>query len=210
MAVLTINWGSESRVSPQTAAITASDTDGAQSDEAKKPRTDKAMIVYVMDNSTEEEAFDKIEKVVLADDKVAIGSNAFRCVKVTAEDAEKDPLLQGKDLPRFVFLTPEYEVVQTLEGKKISVSAMYGAMKKTAKSSYEQDFDKNVRALLKLLNEFDKINNERKVLEAKAEREDKPTPAEERKLADARKELDERQAKADAEKKELLAFQLRA
>jgi hypothetical protein len=211
MAVLTINWGSDSRVSPRNAVITANEADEQQKEnaDAPKPHADKAMLVYVQDNSTEEQAFDKIEKVVLADDKVAIGSNAFRCVKISAEDAEKDPLLQGKELPRFVFLSPSYDVVEVLEGRKISVSGMYGAMKKAAKASYSTDFDKNVRALLKLLNEFDKINNERKVLDAKIERETKPTPADERKFAEAKKELDERQSKAEDERKELLSFEIR-
>lgn len=60
--------------------------------------------------------------------------------------------------------------------------------------------------MLKILNEFDKINNERRVLEEKKARAGGEVDKKmERDIA----ELDEREKKANEEKAELLAFELK-
>ena len=59
--------------------------------------------------------------------------------------------------------------------------------------------------MLKVLNEFDKIANERKVLAAKISRK-----GEDKKTERTQKELDEREEKAQAKHKELLVYDLKA
>jgi hypothetical protein len=169
------------------------------------------MLVYVVAPRDSESGFDEIDSVILSDDKIAVGAKAFRCVKMTPEDAEKDPIVSdnGKEVPRFVLITPDYDYVKVVEGSHLGVSGMYSAMKTVAGKSYKTNFDRNVRALVKLLNEFDKIANERKLLEDKAGRNDKPSPADERKLAREREELDKREKEANEQRDSLLKFELR-
>lgn len=215
MAVLSIRWESTSRVTPETAAVTTpaeGEEVSEEIEEAQKPMADKAMLVYIVDESVSNE-FDKVESVILTDDKVAVGTKAFRCIKVPSSQAESDPLLadNGRETPRFVLITPDYETVKVVEGSRLSVSGLYSAMKSVAKKSYEQNFDKNIRELVRLLNEFDKINNERGLLDAKVERMgDKVTPSDERKIAREREELAERETEANEARDELLTFELKA
>ena len=203
MAVLNINWGALEKVAPATAALTGEQADAEQT----LPRLDKALMVYIVapGDATAEQ---KIDKVALDPDNVRIGSQFFRCVKVTPENAAKDRLLSenGKEEPRFVFVTPDYEVAAVVEGK-ISGKKLYAAMTKAAKKSYDGKFDKNVSALRKLLNEFDKIENEREVLTQKEGRG--VNDAEARKIAKERAELDERHEKATKQKQELLEIGLK-
>lgn len=210
MAVLNIRWETSSRISPQTAAVTPREDEEASEEEAEPRLANKPIWIYVTAGG-ESGGFDKIENVILTDDKIAVGANAFRCVKMTQEQVENDPLLAeaGKDVPRFIFVSHDYETVKPLEGRRISVSGTYSTMKKVAKKSYKTNFDKNVRSLVKLLNEFDKINNERGLLDAKEERMKNPTPADTRKLAKEREELDEREKKANERRDDLMSFELR-
>ncbi|MHC5011443.1 MAG: hypothetical protein ACYTG6_10900 [Planctomycetota bacterium] len=210
MAVLTINWESADRVSPMTAAITPSEGEEAAAEEVI-PMASRPLLVYVTPPADAEEGFNKIEQVVLTDDKIAVGTKAFRCIKISAENAAADPLLAeaGKEAPRFVLITPDYEYTKVLEGRRISVSGMYGAMKAVAKKSYRTNFDKNIRNLVKLLNEFDKINNERALIDAKEERLENPTKADLAKIEKAREELAAREREAAERKEELLTFELK-
>jgi hypothetical protein len=215
MAVLSIRWETAERISPVTAAVTPREGEEAAAPEAPvRAAATKPMWIYVTaagSGGTTGE-FDKIESVVLTDDKIAVGANAFRCIKMTPEAVEADPLLAeaGSEVPRFIFVSHDYQEVDVLEGRKISVSGTYAAMKGAAKASYTTNFDKNVRALVKLLNEFDKINNERGLLDAKAERLKDPTQADTRKIDQEREALAEREKAANEERDALLKFELRA
>lgn len=206
MAVLNIQWTSADRVAPAGAAVTG--TSAEEAAEAEKPRADKPMLVYVP-HPGDEEPNEKIEKVTLDQDKIRVGCKYFRCIKMTAEAAAEDRLIAetGDEFPRMVLITPDYEVVKVLEGK-ISASKLYAAMKKTARKSYEGNFDKSVKSVIKLLGEFDKIANERDVLKNKEERG--VNAAQAKKIAKEREELDEREKEAVAQKEELLKPELRS
>ncbi|MFV1959500.1 MAG: hypothetical protein ACC662_08830 [Planctomycetota bacterium] len=212
MVVLEINWGQTTRVGPVTAVITPGENDEAPDeapDETLAPRRlDKPLIVYVVAPG-DPEVMAKIEDIALDGDKVRIGSNFFRCVKMAPEDAARDSLISkhGEKVPRFVFVGMDYEVVQVLENK-ISGKKIYDAMKKTAKTCYKGNLDKRVKKFLKVLNEFDKINNARKVLTQKEDRGVKA--AEAKKIAKERGELDKRQRKAEEEKRALLDLERKA
>jgi len=201
MAVLGIDWKPATKVAVGSGVVTPSE-DGAAEPDTQAPRAEKPMLVWIQDPSAAEEDA-KIEKVVLDPDKVRVGCKFFTCIKISSEDAANDRILAdtGKKFPRMVLLSPEYDVVKTLEGK-ISSSSLFSAMKATAKKSYEGNFEKNVKDLIKLLGEFDKIANERDVLKQKEERG--VNDAEAKRIAKEREELDEREKKANEERDELL------
>jgi hypothetical protein len=206
MAVLSISWTSADRVAVAEAAVTPSEGD-EEAPKVETPRADKPMLVYI-EHPGDDEPNEKIAKITLDPDKIRVGCSYFKCIKMTAEAASQDRLLAdtGKEYPRMVLITPDYEVVATLEGK-ISSSKLYAAMKKTASKSYKCNFDKNVKGVIKLLGEFDKIANERDVLKSKEEKGLKP--AEAKKIAKEREELDDREKKAVEMRDELLKPELK-
>jgi len=206
MAVLNIHWDSIERVSPQNAVVTGGEVSDAA--DAEPAHLDKAMIVYIVEQG--DAAATKIDKIALDGDKVRVGSNFFRCAKISPEKAKNDPLLEkfAEKAPCFVFVSTNLDVVEKLHGKKISGSKIFKAMQKTAKKSYDKlNLGKNVKAMLKVLNELDKISGERGVLDEKEARG--PNPGEMKKIAKERKELDERQEEALESKKDLLIIKLK-
>ncbi len=180
--------------------------------DAEQTLADKPMFIFVTDGSGGEDGFDKINKVILDDNKILVGMNAFKCVKMAPEDVEDDPLLSGKskDDRYFIFVSRDYEDVKVLDGSKMKKKAVYSTMKKFASKAYKTKFDKNVKAVLKLLNEFDKVNNALKTLKQKEEREgDEMSKGEAKKIAKEKEELEERQKKTEAERDRLLTFELK-
>jgi hypothetical protein len=214
MAVINTPWETRQRVSPTSAPVVTAGEDageGVPATDAATPaaaeRAEKPMVVYV----TNGEPVDKIEKVVLMDDKVAIGIKFFTTIKMSPEDVSKDPLLasEGKEVPRLLIVSPDYKNVEVLEGNKIGVGSMYKALMAEAKRSLVGDFDKTVKEIRDLMNEWDKIAKEKSVLDDKKAREDKPTPAEIKKMDAAFAELEARQKKADDRKAELMKITLK-
>lgn len=218
MAVLTIGWSSlpARPVAPETGAVTPSEGEKgagtAPADEKAAParvqRAEKPMMVYIADPAVGDVAFDKVEKVVLTDDRVVIGTWAFKCVRMTPEQASQNDVLKeaGKETPRIVFISTDWKDVKVLEGNKLSVGGLWSEMQAQFKKCFEGNLETNVKAMLKVLTEFDKIANQRKVLEAAKEREDKPTPADEAKWKKEAEELDAAEKKANEKKAELLKF----
>lgn len=202
MAVLTINWRTATKVAVASGVVTPGEESGAKDEQAPAPRAEKPMLVWIQDPAAAEDDA-KIEKITLDTDKVRVGCYFFDCIKISAEDAAQDRLLAdtGTEFPRMVLITPDYEVVKTLEGK-ISGAKLFSAMKATAKKSYECNFERSVKDVIKLLGEFDKIANERKVLEEKEARG--VNAAEAKKIAKEREDLDEREKKANEERDSLL------
>jgi hypothetical protein len=204
MAVLNKNWDSSSRVSPKEAAVV---TGESASDEQAPEETllPQPLLVYVPAQDNGE--FDKAEKVVLMDDKVCIGMWAFKCVKMTNEDAKADPLFEkGEETPRFYVVHRDLSKVKLIEGGDMSAKKLFSAMESAANAAYKQKLEKSVKSMLKVLNEFDKIANERKVMQEKqARNEGELDKKMERDLA----ELDEREKAAKEEHEELLRFELR-
>ena len=208
MAVLNVEWGTLARVSPVEAVVTPDEDTEGTDEEAPKPLAEKPFIVWIQD-PLDEEANGKITKTVLDPDKVRVGTNYFKCVKMTEEEAKADPLLaeSGKKLPRMVFVTHEYKVAAVVEGK-ISSSKVYAAMKKTAKKSYKGNFDRSVKSVIKLLGKLDKIANDRKMLSQKEAKD--PKPAELKKIAKEKEALEEEEKEVLDERKRLLTPELKA
>ena len=169
------------------------------------------LFVYVTDGGSEG-AFDKIDKVVLDDNKVLIGMHAFKCVKMSPSDVNDDPLLSGrsKDTRYFLFVSRDMEKVSVVDGGKMKASTVYTTMKKHASIDYSTNFDRNVKAVGKLLLDFDKINNAMKVLKDKQDRAGADaSKADVKKFEKEMAELEEAQKEADAQREELLKFELK-
>lgn len=211
MAVLNIGWKSLTRVAPKTSVVTTPKEGASAAEPAEKapaPRAEKPMLVYVA-SATPAEGFDKVEKVVLTEDKIVIGSKAFLCVRMNEEQAAQDPILAeaGKGAPRIVIISADYKDVDTLEGDKISIGRMWDAMRASYKSHFKGDLEKMSKSMLKVLGEFDKIANERKILEEKKARADKPSDADKKEWDKDAKELSAREKAANAERDALLKFE---
>jgi len=215
MAVLSIAWSSPGSVAPKEAkVVTPKEGEEAPKDEpAPVKRADKPMFVCITDPSaTDTAAFDKLEKIILTEDKIVIGSKAFACYRMTPENAAKDRLLAsaGKEIPRIVLVSTDYENVTVLEGSKLSVADVWKAMEKEFRATYKGELEKVSKGMLKVLQEFDKVGAALKVQEEKEQRADKPTAADKADWAKTRDELKERQKKAEKERDELLKFEKKA
>jgi hypothetical protein len=210
MAVLTIDWKTMEKLPALEAPVLTGISEEEEEAAAEKPQApvaaERPYLIWVNDETTAE-GFDQVGKVILADDKVAIGSHAFLCVKMTAAQATEDPVLKekgGKEVPRIVLVSADHKTVTALEKGRLSVGGVYDAMKATANKFYKNDFDKAVRDLRGVLTEYDKINGERSVLDDKEKRvKEKGNPAEEKKLAADRADLDKRQAAAEEKHKKI-------
>ena len=170
---------------------------------------DKPMMIYVTDGPVA--GFDKVEKVVLINDNVCIGMWAFECVKMTSADASKDSRLKatGEDVPRFVFVSRDMKSVDTVGKSKMSVKHVFKAMKKHAGLAYTTAFADNVKQMLDVLGEFDRINNAKTVL-ADAEAQGEASDADKRRFETEREALAERMKAAEKRRDELTTFELRA
>lgn len=202
-------WGTADRASAiSSKVVTGEETEDAENAEAPKV-SDQPLLIYVTDG-TEDEDFTKIENIVLQDFKVAAARNAFRCLKMTPENVENDPALagNGKAATRLLVVDRDWKKVKVIEGKNLSSKKLYNAMKAAANRAYKTKLDKNVKGLLKLLNEFNKINNARKNLDEKEKRLGAEiTKAEKKKLAKEREELAEAQKEADELREKLYKFE---
>jgi len=191
--------------------VTGEDAESSKKTESEAQLLAKPLFIYVTDGSTEG-AYDKIEKVVLDDNKVLIGMKAFKCVKMSPSDVNDDPLLSGRsrDDRYFLFVSRDQSKVSVVDGSKMKAKGVYNAMKKHASKDYSTKFDKNVKAMQKLLLEFDKINNSVKVLNEKKQRLGSDiSKGESKKIEKELAELSERQKKADAMRDELSTYKLK-
>jgi hypothetical protein len=214
MAVLTINWETMDKIPPLETAAPVVTGEGmpapvAATDEAPKTQltADKPYLIYVSDPAATS-SFDTVEKVILDDDRVKLGSKAFHMVKMTPDVAKADPTLTekgGKASPRFIFVTADLKSVKPLEGNALKLGEVWGAMKAVSDKFYKANLDAMVGDLRNVLNEFDKVNKERAIQDDKEKRlGDKATPADKAAIAAKRAELDARQTKAEASRDKLL------
>lgn len=182
--------------------------EGAEATASREPAlkwTDKPMLIYVCDEGSGCEDFDKIEEIVLKDEKVALGMKAFRTLKMHPDDVSADPLLKdhGKGVPRMIFLEPNKMKFQVLEPKKIKSSALYKAMKKTAKGFWKESLEKVVKSHLKLMTEQDKLANEIKTLADKKDRLDEDDDQKAKAIAEEIEEVEGQRAELRTKKVDL-------
>src|SRR5688572_17779199 len=172
MAVLTIEWTTLTKLPTNEAPVLTGVEEGTETAApAERPTAEKPYLILVANE--DEGSFDQVKKVILADDKVAIGSHAFVCAKMTPDQAKEDPLLSekgGKEIPRIVLVSPDYKTVTPVEKGRLTVGGVYDAMKATANKHYKGDFDKAVKELRSVLNEYDKVAGDKNTLEEKEKR----------------------------------------
>lgn len=202
MRVLTAKWETLSRISPVVVTGEEADTEPVL---AAKP-----FFIYVTDGSTEGDS-DKIEKVILDDNKILVGMRVFTCVKMTPEQVAADPALENKsrDTRYFIIVSRDLKEVSVVDGSKLKTSALFKTMKKFASNDYRGNYEKAVKDILKLLNDYDKVNDAKQLLETKRQKEglsDGEIAKIEKELAD----LAEEQKQLEAREQELLKFELKA
>ena len=216
MAVLTIDWKSMEKLPALEAPVltgegveTSAPAQPAPAAAALAP-AERPFLIWISDPAASGEGFDQVEKVILADDKIAIGSHAFTCVRMTPDQAKEDPVLKekgGKEVPRIVVVSADQKSVVAVEKGRLSASGTFDAMKAVANKFYSSEFEKAVRELRAILTEYDKINGDRSVVDEKEKRlkeKDKELSAADQKdLAAKRAELDKRQADAEAKHKKV-------
>ena len=170
MAELSIQWESVERVSKEERGVVTGDSaEDAEAAEASPLRwSDKPIVVYVCDEAACD-GFDKLEEVVLKDEKIGLGMKAFRRVKMHPDDVENDELLagKGKEVPRMLIIEPVKLKISVLEKGKLKTSKLYKSMQKASDKFYKQKLDKIVKAHLKLLTEQDQLANAEKTLQQK-------------------------------------------
>lgn len=130
------------------------------------------MLIYVAADDTTNEFTRKLEDISFKDERVAIGAKFFRCVKISAGNAEQDRLLKehGKGAPRLILMKRNYEVIKVIAGKKLSASRINKAMAKLAKAEYTNSFSTMLSKYAKLLNELDRFDDIKNKLAADSER----------------------------------------
>jgi hypothetical protein len=185
---------------------------GTSKEEAKPSTPAKAdkpyLVLIASDGGTEES--DKIDSVILKDERVALGAKAFRAVRMSPEDASEDPILSknGKHVPRFVLVSADYETVTVLEDNRLSISALWDGMKSHAAKFYAGSLETTVKEMRSLMLEYDKIDGERTILTAKQEKlkEKKGSDAEIKEVETKLAKVEERQQKAEEKEKTLWAL----
>ena len=172
------------------------------------------MLVYVTSDDAADDDTRKLEDICFKDERVAIGSKFFRCVKVTAAAAAEDRLLKqnGKSTPRLLLVTRNYDVVAVLEGRKLSASKINKAMSKACSSEYKTSFGSMLSKYAKLLNELDRLDDVRTKLaadEARLAEDGKKSKSKLKKFEKAKAEYDKDMAAWTAAEKKLLEFKLK-
>lgn len=206
-----IQWAPVDSISNAARAVVSGDvvsedaSDEAASNQPTLKWIDKPILVYVCDEAEGCEEFEKIEEIVLKDERVALGMKAFRTLKMHPDDVDADPILKdhGKGVPRMIFLEPNKMKFQVIEAKKIKSSSLYKAMKKTAKGFWKESLDKVVKSHQKLLVEQDKLANEIKTLADKKDRLEEDDDKKAEKLDDEIEDVEGQRAELRTKKADL-------
>ena len=181
--------------------------ENAGSEEVTLKWGDKPVIVYVCDEAAGCDGFDKLENVVLKDEKVAIGMKAFKTVKMHPDHAAADPVTAGKgrEVPRMLLIDPTKMKVTVLEKGKLKASGLFAAMKKVSGKVYKENLKKVVDSHIKMLNKQDQLANAMKTIDAKIARisgdSGKSAEKEIEKVKGERDELKKEIAELNTEKK---------
>lgn len=212
MAVLRIDWQSMPKMK---SAVVTGKPEGPSIETQMAITNQKPIVVYISDSATsipQASGFDKIEEIVLTEDKIVIASKAFTFVRMSPDNVFKDPVLKSiygekiKDIaviPSMIFISTDMKAKQ-LEGDDISVSKVWEEMKSQFKKHYKGDLEKISKDMIKVLSEFDKINNERKVLNSKINRAS--SPLEKKEIEKELKDLENREKNFIAEKNKIISL----
>jgi uncharacterized membrane protein YccC len=140
------------------------------------PLFDRPVCVYVTDGPAS--GHDKVEEVVLKNEKIALALKAFRTVKMTSADADADPLLAGKgrEVPRMLLVEPADGKVTVIEKGRLSTGGFFTGLQTVSGRYWAERLDRVVKEHLSMLTKQDQLANEEKVLTDKVQREEGDTP----------------------------------
>jgi hypothetical protein len=116
--------------------------------------------VYVRDDSARRVDSEKFETIVLADEKVALGVRAFRCVRMTPSQVASDAILadSGDGTPRVLIVDPAAsDKIRVLESKDLKASKLFKAMESVSNEFWKEALDKVVKTHMQLLSEQDQL-----------------------------------------------------
>jgi hypothetical protein len=207
MARLNIRWETKSTVAPK--AATTGDTQAEAEAAAASTHADRPMLIYVTSDDATDSTTRKLEDVAFADERVGIGSKFFQCVKVTNGNALQDRLLKetGDSTPRLIFVTREYEVMATLDDRKLKPGTIVKTMAKLARAEYKDNFSSMVSKYAKLLNELDRLDGVRTRNEETARKlQEKPNASKQKKHEREVAEYNEAMENWKKEEEKLLEF----
>ena len=132
-----------------------------------------------------------VETTVLRDERIALATKFFTCIKVNGDNPPtKGPLaglLTGKKLPRFVVISRDKSVIKKVEGR-VKASTLFSAMKKVARVDYKTSLSSYVTKMRKLLNALDKLDQKEKAYKIALEK-GKARASEKKKIERMRKKL---------------------
>jgi len=165
---------------------------------AEPAKSDRPFLVYVLDPVGEGADYDKVEKVILQDERVAYGSRAFHAVRMSSEAAKVDPIVgkAGSAAPRFVVVSADFKTAVPLEKSRLTASATWDAMRTAASKFYAAELETTVKEMRSILIEYDKIAGDRKVLTEKKSRLDAKAAGEEKEIDAKLAALEAREQKA--------------
>jgi hypothetical protein len=217
MAALQIRWVAMPRVAPEGSKVLTGVDESAPEPEAAAPeRAERPFLVYVSDPTITSDDFDKVESVILKDERVALGSRAFTCVRMSPDNASEDPIISkaGKETPRFVLVSADFKTATPIEKNKLSGAALWDGMKATAAKQYKKTLESAVKDMRDVLMDLDKLYGERKTLSDKLarleEKGEKASPAEKKEIAAKLAAIDERQAEVNERQKTLWELETKA
>ncbi len=173
---------------------------------------EKPTIIYIPSDDAKDAITAKLESAVFLGEKLAIGAKFFDTVKIAARHALDDRVLTdyATDTPHIIFLKRDYTVHATLQGRQISASKLLKVMKALVRAEYVNDFDKMVREYAKLLNDLDRLEDQRAVLEKLRNRFDaEPNAARLKKLTHEEKAYDAAMEAWLEKEEKLLEFRLK-
>ena len=166
-------------------------------------------MVLVTDPDPTNKAMRKLEDVVFKNESLAIGTKFFLAIRISEADAARDRILAeaGKHAPRIVFLRRDYSVSGVVNKYSLKARKITGQMRKLAKKTYVNSFDKMVKGYIKLLTKLDGLESVRQRIADKRSRLKGSTKKSALKKLDRDiKKYDKEMEKWNAAEERLLAF----
>ncbi len=199
MAALKINWEDIEFIAKPHATTTGMPVSAPEDEVSPFLRLKKPVLVYVSHPGGGGDGFEKLEQVTFANEKLGLAVKAFRTVRISPDNAEKDLVLagKGKAVPRLLVVDPSSEKVKVLEKGKLKASTIYSTLKSVSGKCWKESLEKTVKSHLKLLTEQDQVVNEMKVLR------DKESRLAQEDGAKAKRELEKLQKEIEEVQKEL-------
>ncbi len=136
---------------------------------------DRPILALIGHSDPNQSEMRKLNKSILPDEIVGVGSKFFHCLLIPERQAAEDSNFKGIHLgsPAIVFFTETFEIRSVLQRRDLKVENVVQSMKKLVSEYYENDFDKTVQEYLKLLGKMDKLEEARLRIEEQEKRSGK-------------------------------------